>query len=136
LLSSAAGAYEPPAAEPNQKSLALDELAAGDVVEITTAAARYRFEIVDAATGETLGQAAYGSDPYSAARRVYLLGATHGREAQAAGMMLVQMHRVRVGMKLELGVRSLRESDRRFTAPIETIRVTPATRDQVALLAQ
>ena len=118
------------------KSLALDELAAGDIVEITTATGRYRFEIVDSATGETRGQAAYGSDPYSPAHRVFLLGSTHGRDAKSAGMMLVQMHRIRVGMQLEIGVRSRKESDRRLTAPIQSIRITPATQDQVAMVVR
>ena len=117
-------------------ALALDELAAGDVIEITTDTGRYRFEVVDATTGETRGQAAYGSDPYSPAHRVFVLGSTHGRDAKSAGMMLVQMHQIRVGMRLELGVRSKNQGDRHLTAPIKSIRVAPAAQDQVAMLAR
>lgn len=117
-------------------TLALAELAAGDIVEITTDTGRYRFEMVNTTTGETRGQAAFGSDPYSRSHRVFVFGSTQGRDAKSAGMMLVEMHRIRVGMKLELGVRSKKDSDRHFTAQIKSIRVTPATQDQVAMLAR
>jgi hypothetical protein len=135
LLSSSANAAQPKNAA-QHKSLALAQLAAGDVVEITTAGGRYRFEIVDTATGEARGQAAYGSEPYSPQHRVFLLGSTHGNDAKSTGMMFVQMHRLRVGMRLELGVRSLKQSDRQLTSPIQTIRVKPAVRDQVAMLVR
>ena len=47
-------------------------------------------------------------------------------------MMLVQMRRVRVGMRLELGVDSLEQRDRQLTAPVTGFRVVPRT-DKVAI---
>jgi hypothetical protein len=124
------------AANPSPRDVVLEELSAGDVLEVTTAKGRFQFEMVNAQTGETRGRAAYGSDPYGRERQVFVLGSTHGREALGQGMMLVQMHRVRVGMRLELGIGSQQQHDRQLTEAVRSIRVVPRTGDRVAMLVR
>ena len=114
----------------------LEDLSAGDVLEVTTAKGRFEFEVVNAKTGEMRGRAAYGGDPFGRQRRVFVLGSTRGREALGQGMMPVQMHRIRVGMRLELGIGSQQQRDRHLTETVKTIRVVPRTTNRVAMLMQ
>ena len=124
------------AANPGPRDIVLEDLSAGDVLEVTTAKGRYTFEIVNAETGEARGRAAYGGAPYGQTRRVFVFGSTHGREALGQGMMLIQMNRVRVGMRLELGVGSEKQQDRHLTEAVRSIRVVPRTGDRVAMLVR
>jgi hypothetical protein len=52
-----------------------------------------------------------------------VLGATQGQPADSGGLMLVKMHQLQTGLRMELGIGSLEEHDRRVTEPIKTIRI-------------
>ncbi len=51
---------------------------------------------------------------------LYLLGATAGRQAR---QMLVLMHEVKVGMRMELGVGDLAEKNREITGEVKAIKL-------------
>lgn len=101
-------------------SLAHDQLAAGQRFEIQTADQVYRGELVDRATGECRIAASVDGRTFTPPRTVYLLGATAGRQAR---QMLVLMHEVKVGMKMELGVGDLAEMNRQITSEVKTIKL-------------
>jgi hypothetical protein len=109
------------AAEVNRLTLA--DLSPGARFEIATAEHVYRGELVDPKTGEVKLAASVDGLQFTQPRTVYLLGATQGRTAEAEGLMLVKMNQLQTGMRLELGVGSLDESDRHLTAPLRMIRV-------------
>ena len=109
------------AAEVNRLTLA--DLSPGARFEIATAEHFYRGEIVDPKTGEAKLAASADGLQFTQPRTVFLLGATQGRAADADGLMLVKMNQLQTGMRVELGVGSLDESDRRLTETVRQIRV-------------
>ena len=95
-------------------------LAAGQKFEIQTADRVFRGQIVDRATGEC--QLAVSSDgaSFAPARTAFLLGATAGPQGR---QMLVVMHQVRVGLKMELGLGDLDAKHREITSEVKAIRL-------------
>lgn len=101
-------------------SLSHDRLATGQKFEIQTADRVYRGELVDRSTGECQMASSQDGTTFTPARTVYLLGATAGRQAR---QMLVVMHEVKVGQKMELGLGDLEQKNRTITAEVHGIRV-------------
>ena len=102
-------------------SLWIDDLAPRDRLEVRTTDHHFRFEMVDPSTGEALASLSTDGVHFGPADQVFLLGATKGRHAE--GLMFVRMGQVKVGKRIELGVRTLDSRNRRITAPVESIRV-------------
>jgi hypothetical protein len=103
--------------------LTLADLSSGARFEIATADHVYRGELVDPKTGEAKLATSSDGLQFTQPRTVFLLGATQGRTADADGLMLVKMNQLQTGMRVELGIGSLDESDRRVTEPVRMIRV-------------
>lgn len=103
--------------------LCIKDLKPGDLLEVVTSDAIYRAQLLDPTTGETRMVASSDGLEFSQPHTVYLLGATQGRNADAGGLMLVKMNEVKKGMRLELGVGSLGQADRRITQTVQSIRV-------------
>ena len=101
-------------------SLSHTRLAVGQKFEIRTADRAYRGWVVDRSTGEC--QIAFSNDgeTFSPPRPVFLLGATTGREGK---QMLVLMHEVKVGMKMELGLGDLDQKHREITSEVKAIKI-------------
>jgi hypothetical protein len=90
--------------------------------EIRTEDRVYRGEMLDPATGRCRLAVSLDGQQFTAPSTVYVLGATEGRYPDAGGLMLVKMHQVRPGMRLELGIGSLEQKHRRITAPVVEVR--------------
>jgi hypothetical protein len=101
-------------------SLSHSQLAAGQTFEIRTEDRAYRGQVVDRATGECQLAVSDDGRHFAAPRTVYLLGATGGRQA---GQMLVLMHQVKVGMKMELGLGDLEPKHREITREVTAIKL-------------
>lgn len=101
-------------------SLSHDRLATGQKFEIQTADRVYRGEMVDRSTGQCQLASSTDGTTFTPARTVYLLGATAGRQAR---QMLVVMHAVKIGQKMELGLGDLEQKNRHVTAEVQGIRV-------------
>lgn len=103
-------------------SIKLGDLARGSRFRIATAEQVYRGELIDPATGETKLAVSDDGQQFSPPRIVYVLGATQAQSADS-GLMLVKMNRLQTGLRMELGVGSLDERDRRVTEPVKSIRI-------------
>ena len=121
------------AASDDQKVLSLDTLVAGQSFEITTADRVLRCELIQPATGEALVNGSWDGKHFGPQRRVFLLGATQGQQPESGGLTLILMHEVREGMRLELGMGSLDQRDRRVTTPVRSFKLLP-NNDSVAAL--
>jgi hypothetical protein len=107
----------------DSSSVKLSELARGSRFRIATADHVYRGELVNPATGETQLAVSDDGQQFSQPRMVYLLGATQGQDVESGGLMLVKMHQLQTGLRMELGVGSLDERNRRLTEPVNSIRI-------------
>jgi hypothetical protein len=96
------------------------ELAPGQTFEIETADRVYRGRLVDRRTGECQIATSGDGANYSQPQTVYLLGATAGPQAR---QMLVLMHEVKVGLKMELGVGDLEAANREITSVVRAIKL-------------
>jgi hypothetical protein len=101
-------------------SLSHQQLAVGQRFEIATADRVYRGEIVDRATGECQMATSADGATFSSPRTMYLLGATAGPQPR---QMLVLMHQVKVGLKMELGVDDLDARHRHVTSEVKSIKL-------------
>jgi hypothetical protein len=101
----------------------LSDLARGSRFRITTAEQVYRGELLDPKTGEAKLAVSDDGQQFSPPRIVYVLGATQGQDVESGGLTLVKMHQLQTGLRMELGVGSLEEQDRRVTEPIKAIRI-------------
>lgn len=101
-------------------SLSHHELALGQTFEIETADRVYRGQLVDRRTGECQIATSDDGATYSRPRTVYLLGATAGPQAR---QVLVLMHEVKVGLKMELGVGDLDAGNRQITGVVRAIKL-------------
>lgn len=119
------------AAGENQRVLSLDTLAAGQSLEITTADRVLRCDLINPVTGEALVSGSWDGKNFGTQRRVFLLGATQGQQPGSGGLTLILMHEVREGMRVELGMGSLDERDRRVTTPVQSVKLLPSS-DSVA----
>jgi hypothetical protein len=109
-------------------SLQFDLLEAGQRFEIQTAAAWYRGELTNRSTGECQLSVSADGSHFAAPHTVFLLGATAGRQRQ----MLVRMHEVSVGLKLELGQGDLKQEHRSITDEVTSIRLIGSPAANVA----
>ena len=107
----------------DSSSVKLNELGRGSRFRIITADRIYRGELVDPKTGEAQLTVSDDGQQFSLPRRVYVLGATHGQDAESGGLMLVKMHQLQTGLRVELGMGSLDERDRCVTEPVRSIRI-------------
>ena len=101
-------------------SLARVRLAVGQRFEIRTIDHAYRGVFLDRSTGECQIAVSSDGENFAPPRTVYLLGATAGREAR---QMLVLMHDVKVGMKMELGLGDLEQKNREITSEVKSIKL-------------
>ncbi len=101
----------------------MGNLNSGSRFEIATTDRVYRGEMVDPTTGEARLSASRDGVQFSEPATVFLLGSTQGRQAEAGGLMLVKMNQLQTGMRVELGLGSLQESDRCVTEPIQSLHV-------------
>lgn len=108
------------------EELSIDELPPGQQIEIQTTARFYRIEMIDRSTGAVQAEVSTDGRKYADAHRIYLLGATRRPQQGDGGITLVIMHRIKVGMSMELGIRSLQEADRWISSPVKRITVLPA----------
>ena len=100
----------------------LSELARGSRFRIATADRVYRGELVDPKTGESQLAVSDDGQQFSQPRTVYLLGATQG-QSESGGLTLVKMNQLQTGLRMELGIGSLDQRDRRVTEPVKSIRI-------------
>lgn len=108
------------AADTEVPSLSHQQMPVGQKFEIATADRVYRGELVNRDTGEC--QLATSSDgaAFTTPRTIYLLGATAGPQPR---QMLVLMHEVKVGLKMELGVDDLDARHRHVTSEVKSIKL-------------
>lgn len=99
-------------------SIIHEKLPVGQAFQIETDEHVYRGQLIDRNTGEcqmTILDRGKSSAP---SRTVYLLGATVGmRDRQ----MLVLMHEVKVGLRMELGLDDLEQKNRVITGEVKAI---------------
>lgn len=100
-------------------SIAHDDMAVGQTFQIETTDQVFLGELIDRSTGECQMAIATGGQ-FSPSRTVYLLGATAGRQDR---QMLVLMHEVKVGLKMELGLDDLDQKNRIVTSEVTAIRL-------------
>jgi hypothetical protein len=105
------------------KRLVVSDLSPGSHFELVTTDHVYRGQCVDPTTGETRLAASSDGVQFGNPHTVFLLGATQGPQTEAGGLMLVKMNQVQTGMRLELGVGSLGQENRRITEKVNSIRV-------------
>jgi hypothetical protein len=105
------------------RQIKLGNLNSGSRFEIATTDRIYRGEMVDPTTGEARLSASRDGIQFSEPATVFLLGSTQGRQAEAGGLMLVKMNQLQTGMRVELGLGSLQESDRCVTEPVRTLHI-------------
>src|SRR5690554_3786044 len=108
------------AADRDVASFSFDRSAVGQKFEIQTADQVYRGELVDPSTGECQLASSVDGQNFTPAHTVYLLGATVGPQGR---QMLVLMHEVKVGQKLELGVGDLDARNRQITSEVKSIKL-------------
>jgi len=101
-------------------SLTHRQMAVGQKFEIATTDQVFRGQLLDRATGECQLSVSDDGQSFAPARTIYLLGATAGRQDR---QMLVLMHAVKVGMKMELGVNDLEQKNRLITGEVKAIRL-------------
>ena len=99
-------------------SLTHGQMAVGQKFEIQTTDHVYRGTLVDRSTGECQVATSADGKSFDSPRTVYLLGSTAGRQAR---QMLVLMHEVKVGLKMELGVGDLAQKNRQITSEVKAI---------------
>jgi len=104
-------------------SIKLSDLARGSKFRIATTEQVYRGEIVDPTTGETKLAVSDDGQQFSPPRVVYVLGATQGQSTDSGSLMLVKMNQLQTGLRMELGIGSLDERDRRVSEPVKAIRI-------------
>jgi hypothetical protein len=56
---------------------------------------------------------------------VYIVGCGQGDQPNAGGLKLVFMWEIRVGLKMELGVETMEQKDRRYSGAVTSIRLLP-----------
>ncbi|MGD9720699.1 MAG: hypothetical protein AB7O59_16150 [Pirellulales bacterium] len=108
------------AADKDVPTLTHQQLAVGQEFVIRTTDAAYRGQLVDRATGECRMAVSADGKNFGEPRTMYLLGATAGPQAR---QMLVLMHEVKVGLKMELGVGDLDARHRHITGEVTSIRL-------------
>ena len=101
-------------------SIAHRDLPVGQSFEIETADQVFRGQLLDRSTGECQMTFSGDGKEFSPARTVYLLGATAGPQGP---QMLVRMHEVQVGLKMELGIDDLEQRHRLITSEVRNIRL-------------
>jgi hypothetical protein len=101
-------------------SICHSQLAAGQKFEIETEDHVFRAQLVNRSTGECQMALSADGRNFTPARTVYLLGATAGPQPP---QMLVLMHEVKVGLKMELGLGDLEQKHRLITGEVKAIRL-------------
>lgn len=101
-------------------SFAHGKMAVGQKFEIETTDHVYRGELLDRATGQCRMAVSSDGATFAPARTVYLLGATAGPQDR---QLLVLMHEVKVGMKMELAMDDLQQKNRLITGEVKAIKL-------------
>ena len=82
----------------------------------------YRARVKDVLKGETRMTEIY-QGVASKPRTVYIIGCGQGDQPNAGGLKLVFMWEIRVGLKMELGIDSMEQKDRRYSGQVTSIRM-------------
>ena len=114
-LATMAGAPDTPVS-----SITHDRMPVGQAFQIETEDHVYRGQLLDRTTGECQMAISSGGADFSPSRTVYLLGATAGPQDR---QMLVLMHEVKVGLKMELGFDDLEQKNRQVTGEVKAIKL-------------
>jgi len=104
-------------------SVWIGELAPRDRLEVRTAKYVLRLDIVDPATGEAQASLSRDGGHFGQVDRVFVLGATKGPHPE--GLMVVRMGQLQVDKGIELAVHTMDAENRRITAPVKALQVTP-----------
>ncbi len=105
-------------------SVSCRRIGAGQNFEIQTADRLYRGKLVDQSSGQCLLAASSDGTHFDPPRTVFLLGSTAGPQAR---QMLVEMHEIRVGQKLELAIGDLEPKNREITSEVQAIRLNASS---------
>jgi hypothetical protein len=108
------------AADTEVASLSRGQLAAGQKFEIRTTDRVFRGQMVDPTSGQCRLATSADGENFTPPRTVYLLGSTAGSQDR---QMLVVMHEVQVGKKLELGLDDLERKHRHITSDVTAIKL-------------
>ena len=100
-------------------SFAHDDVAVGQAFQIETTDQIFRGQLLDRSTGECQMTISSGGR-LAPSRTVYLFGATAGRQDR---QMLVLMHKVKVGLRMELGLDDLEQENRLITGKVKAIKL-------------
>jgi len=101
-------------------SITHDRMPVGQAFQIETDDHVYRGQLLDRHTGECQMTMSRDGATFSPTRTVYLLGATSGLQER---QMLVVMHQVKVGLKMELGIDDLEQKNRVVTGEVKAIKL-------------
>lgn len=101
-------------------SFSHNQLPVGQRFEIQTVDSVFRGQLLNRNTGECEMSISTDGEKFSPKRTVYLLGATAGPQPQ---QMLVLMHEVKVGLKMELSFSDLEQRNRLLTSEVKSIRL-------------
>jgi len=104
------------------QGVSLRSLDVGQHLIVRTESRYFRLTLVDAATGETRAAVSTDGVKYSRPARVFLLGATRGRQG-GMGEMLLRMGIIQPGWRMELGLGSLSRFDRALSEPVTEVRL-------------
>ena len=95
----------------------LRKLPVGQRLEVTTSKRVYQLQLVDPVTGETTCRVSTDRGrSFSTPQRMYVVGATPGR--QAGEMLFVKSGVIRTQMRMELGLGSLARRDRALSETV------------------
>jgi hypothetical protein len=95
-----------------------DRMPVGQAFLIETEDQVYRGQLIDRRTGECQMTILNRGETAAPSRTVYLLGATAGPQDR---QMLVLMHQVKVGLRMELGLDDLEQKNRIITGEVKAI---------------
>ena len=118
------------AEEESLVSLRLNSLPSGQNLRVRTAQREYRIQLLDQQTGEALVAGSLDGRHFSPAEKMFIIGATHGRQPGDGGFSLVLMGELHEGMRIEWGRKSMAPENRGVTSPVESISLVGSENQQ------
>jgi len=107
-------------------SIRLRTLPLGQVLRVDTDDRTYHVQIVNGKTGEALVADSVDGKQFAEPVRMFILGATQGRQPDDGGLSLVIAGELKEGMRMEWSRDSADSPDRGVTSPVRAIkRLTP-----------
>lgn len=113
-------------AERQEEELQLKRLVRGDLLVVTTKERVYQLELIDPARGTCLARVSLDQgQTFTSRRLLHVLGASQAARDNVQ-LRLVEMGRVRVGRRLEIGLGSLSAQSRCQTGIVRSLELRPA----------